>query len=145
MNTQRAVTSSTSVFTVEMADDGVCCSHQWCLVNEGGQSDVTLGQPPTVMCAESDLDLGEQREGNTVSMTLIIRLQQAHFSQVNLSLFALAKGWRFSAHQRASSLKSANFIMASSTLAFPLTYSKDEKDGRKSNIYPYLHLQQTGV
>lgn len=35
----------------------MCCSHQRCLVNEGGQSDVTLGQPPTVMCAESDLDL----------------------------------------------------------------------------------------
>lgn len=32
-------------------------SHQGCLVNEGGQSDVPLGQSPTVMCAQGDLDL----------------------------------------------------------------------------------------
>ncbi|KAG7229950.1 hypothetical protein INR49_009670 [Caranx melampygus] len=36
-------------------------SHQRCLVNEGGQCDVTLGQTATVVCAEGDLDLREQR------------------------------------------------------------------------------------
>lgn len=40
-------------------------SHQWRLVDEGGQSNVTLGQSPAVMCAEGDLDLqwcGKKRQ-----------------------------------------------------------------------------------
>ena len=34
-----------------------CRSHEWCLVNEGGQGDVPLGQTSTLVCAERDLDL----------------------------------------------------------------------------------------
>lgn len=44
-------------------------SHQGRLINKGGQRDVTLGQPPTVMRAQSDLDL-RGKNGN-VSMTLM--------------------------------------------------------------------------
>lgn len=77
----------------------MCRSHQWRLVNEGGQCNVTLGQPPTVMCAESDLDLGEQRkmeqrwqncEYDTYHVT-----RTGYTSFVNLSVFvwSLFEGW----------------------------------------------------
>lgn len=37
-------------------------SHHWSLINEGGQSDVPLGQAATVVCAKSDLHLGRRRQ-----------------------------------------------------------------------------------
>lgn len=62
MNVWRAINRQALLWVPPLKwQQATSCLEDRCLVNEGSQSDVSLREAPTVVCAECDLDLGERR------------------------------------------------------------------------------------